>query len=186
MLRLLEVSEPVPDARSGGNSSVISLHNYLKWPFRHVSIRHMQGEVAEIAAIINIALTTNDSPLWFVCGQIAPANSTAMLNSLDSKEVRGRVLKASRSSLRLLPPDIIASRGLDGLTAAEAVGKRFTNINLTALPGAPTPAPSDGVPYGGAELGYTCGLWLMLHYFTGMVEWGRVGWGRRDCLKTAS
>ena len=167
MLRLLEVSETIPDARSGGNRSVISLNNYLKWPFRHVSLRHMQGEVKAIASDINIALTTNDSPLWFVCGQIAPANSSAMLNPLDSKQVRGRALQASRSSSPQLSPDSTASRGLDGLP--EAVGKRFTNMNLTALPGAPTPAPSDGVPYGGAERGYTCGLWLMLHYFTGRL-----------------
>lgn len=164
MLRLLEVSEPITDARSGGNRSAVSLKNYLKWPFRHVSIRHMQGEVWAIASEINTALTTNDSPLWFVCGQIAPVDSTAMLSPLDSKQVRGRVLKASRSSSPLLSPDRTVSRGLEGLP--EAVGK---SMNLTALPGAPTPAPSDGVPYGGAELGYTCGLWLMLHYFTGRV-----------------
>lgn len=179
MLRLLEVSEPIPDTRSGGNRSAVSLKNYLKWPFRHVSIRHMQGEVMAIASEINTALTTNDSPLWFVCGQIAPASSTAILNPLDSKQVRGRVLKASRSSSALLSPDRTVGRGLQGLP--EAVDKGFTSMNLTALPGAPTPAPSDGVPYGGAELGYTCGLWLLLHYFTGSV-----GKSRRDCLKTAS
>jgi hypothetical protein len=155
MLRLLEVSEPV------GNRSAVSLKNYLKWPFRHVSIRHMQGEVMAIASDINTALTTNDSPLWFVCGQIALADSTAILNPLDSKQVRGRVLKVTRSSSPLFSPDSTASRGLEGLPEA--------SMNLTAQSGAPTPAPSDGVPYSGAELGYTCGLWLMLHYFTGRV-----------------
>lgn len=173
MLRLLEVSEPIPDARSGGNKTVVSLKNYLKWPFRHVSIRHMQGEFRGIASDINIGLTTNDSPLWFVCGQIAPADSTAVSNQLDSKQVRRRVLKIIRGSSPQLPPDSAASRGLEDLPAA--VSKRFQSMNLTALPSAPTPAPSDGVPYGGAELGYTCGLWLMLHYFTGMTGEGRAG-----------
>lgn len=112
----------------------------------------MHREIKYIVSEINIALTTNDSPLWFVCGQIAPATGFPVLSPLDSIQSRRRALQSIVSSSPLLSSNNKAIDVINGM-------------NVSAV----TPNTTDGIPYGGAELGYTCGLWLMLHYFTGEV-----------------
>lgn len=123
----------------------------------------MHREIKYIVSEINIALTTNDSPLWFVCGQIAPATGFPALSPLDSIQSRRRALQSTVSSSPML-------------SSNKKVIYLISSVNVTNLPSAMTPTPSDGIPYGGAELGYTCGLWLMLHYFTGVVWCGWVVW----------